>query len=310
MPIPCRGARDLDARGAPDLDRDVVLVALARPVSRVREAGLLAGAGFLEAVDFVRLAAEPRSDRFDLYLLFAMRRVMDEELIAVVAAALNQSADDPHRRVAIQVAVRGHELVLMRHLVEAGLWNAERESATGFFRTLAAQFFRAEGKGVTALLDEVEESGVAWLAVALLEGVFEITREPGFERVVLDEAHALFRSEGRDERGEWWPAIARARRALTWPGDTLAADAKPLTPRQQALVARGAAFFEASCVNCHGNDGLGSARPGAARGFGLGEGSARAARAHRPAWTLGSDRRAWRNLGGRDAGTWSSSGTR
>ncbi|MGI9322291.1 MAG: c-type cytochrome [Pseudomonadales bacterium] len=54
-----------------------------------------------------------------------------------------------------------------------------------------------------------------------------------------------------------WPMIAKARRGFTWPGDTLAADAKPLGPAQAALMAEGEKFFTSSCANCHGLDGAG-----------------------------------------------------
>ena len=241
----------LDGRDA--LDRDLVLRALAHGEARVRETALLGGGELLEVADFERLATAAVSRRFDLYLLFAMRRVMGDDLIALIAERIDQNADDPYTRVAVQIAARGYELEFIRHLVAVGQWNAEREAATGFFKTLASQFFRAEGAGVTLMLDEIEASGDAWLGTALLEGIFAITREPGFERVVLDEAHSLFLRDG----GELWSAISRARRGLTWPDDTLAADAKPLTPEQRALVLRGAEFYRSSCVNCHGEDGMG-----------------------------------------------------
>ncbi len=241
----------LDGRDA--LDRDLVLRALARVEARVLETAMLAGGGLLEAADLERLATPSVSERFDVYLLFAMQRVMGDDLMALVADRVDRNPDDPYIRAAVQVAARGHELEFIRHLVAAGKWNAEREAATGFFKTLASQFFRAEGAGVTLMLDEIEASGDAWIDTALLEGIFAITREPGFERVVLDEAHALFLRDG----GELWSAISRARRGLTWPGDTLAADAKPLTQLQRALVLRGAEFYRSSCANCHGDDGMG-----------------------------------------------------
>ncbi len=248
------GLWTLAGRGG--LSAGVVQAALARE-GVLGEAALLAGGHLLKADDLLALMTnvEPASRTY-LYVLAALRHQIDEDnVLAAVRGALLAHLDDVHVRSFVQAAVRGREVDLVRQLIEGEVWTGEREAATGYLALLAQQYLRAEGPGATPMLDLIgsQPEQDIWVQQALLRGLFETTREPGFVRVLLEAPHALFDTDVE----ALWPSVSRARRAFTWPGDTLAADAKPLTPRQAALMVEGEKFYASSCANCHGADGAG-----------------------------------------------------
>ena len=104
----------------------------------------------------------------------------------------------------------------------------------------------------------VAQSGNQWIARALLLGVLEVSRQPNFERFTLGAPHPIFAET--DEI--LWDAISGARRAYTWDGDELAANAKPLTEAQEKNRIAGQTYFESRCATCHGVDGKGVASIG------------------------------------------------
>ena len=168
-------------------------------------------------------------------------------------------SDNPHTRIMVASAFRGdvqsngegEERAAIAALLAD--WDQQREAATGMVKHLTQQFFRAEGAGAQALLDDVMTYEQDWTQRAVLDGLFETTRDAGFERAQLNQAHPLF----AQDQLAIWPAIARARQGFTWAGDTLAAAAKPLNSAQQARMAQGATLYASSCANCHGADGAG-----------------------------------------------------
>ena len=119
---------------------------------------------------------------------------------------------------------------------------------------LVSQGLRGDSRQAAGWLDLAAASQRwPWLAPPILDGFFALTRDEGFARLELAEPHPVFSAED----GELWPAIARARRSVTWPGDDLPANAKPLTPLQQRHRELGARYYEAQCATCHGADGAG-----------------------------------------------------
>ena len=119
---------------------------------------------------------------------------------------------------------------------------------------LVSQGLRGDSRQAAGWLDvAATQQDRAWLARAILDGFFALTRDEGFARLQLAEPHPVFSAED----SELWPAIARARRSVTWPGDDLPANAKPLTPLQQRHRELGAQYYEAQCATCHGADGAG-----------------------------------------------------
>ena len=256
--VPARAALHalwtLEGRG--ELTPEVVRAALARGSADLSEAALVAGGALLSADALVAIAGEDSAgERVRFHAISALGpHLGDEEVRRFVTDQLTSRPDDAFLRTAVQVAARGHEIAVVTTLMSTGGWQAEQEQPTNFIRSLSQQLVRAEPERVVELLEAVGDAdGQTWLAEALLLGVFERTREPDFERIVLEAPHPLFSLDD----DALWPVIAKARRGVTWPGDTLAADAKPLSPQQQANHARGAEFYASSCANCHGADGEG-----------------------------------------------------
>lgn len=251
-------------QGRGELSQELIRTAL-QSGGVLGEAALLTG-GHLLTLDDVLVALstiEPGS-RLHLYALAALRHSnADDRALAAIRNVLEE-IDDVHTRAFAQASVRGEELVFIQQLVAGGGWTADREAQSHSIAQLTQQYFRSVGADAVHLLDYIGTLSAqeSWIKRALLTGLFETTREQGFERAVLAGPHELFDPSLGGMDATLWPAIARARRGFTWVGDTLAADAKPLTPQQSALMASGAAFFTSSCANCHGADGAGIAALG------------------------------------------------
>ncbi len=242
----------LEGRDA--LSRDIVRAALRRD-PRLAEAALLAGGDLLPVEDLLAVMNDADSSaRGALYALAALRfHLGEDKALSAIQEALLAPEADGHVGAFALAALRGVEADFIRRLVADGRWTEAREQKGGVLGRLAQQYFRAEQAGAAALLDFVTETADLWVRQAVLNGLFETTREPGFVRASLERPHAIFSTTD----ATIWPAVARARRGFTWPGDTLVADAKPLTPRQTELMSRGETFYASSCANCHGADGAG-----------------------------------------------------
>ncbi len=246
------GVWTLEGRG--ELTNVVVQAALARDAA-IAEAALLAGGDLLSADEVNRYLSDLLAgSRLYLYALAALRHhINDDSVLATSRQIILQHAEDPHVRAFVLATVRGREAELAQALGASDQWTAEREAKTQTLAKLAQQLLRAEGAGSSILLDYVSASPQPWVQQALLSGLYEATRERGFERAVLSAPHELFSTP--DEA--LWPFVSKARRAFTWEGDDLAADAKPLSTLQAHRMAQGAEFFASSCANCHGADGAG-----------------------------------------------------
>jgi mono/diheme cytochrome c family protein len=175
-----------------------------------------------------------------------------DDVIEYLASSLVKNDTDGMRRIAIQAASRSNELTLIDAIIEKGWGKAEEQSA-GFVRDLTSQSFRATPKDGDVLLDHVLQQDQRWMQEAMLTGLFEVTRDESFSRVVLAEPHIMFTNppEGL------WPAISKVRRAFTWEGDDLTAGAKPLSPEQQRRKNKGEDYYRSRCGICHGSDGKG-----------------------------------------------------
>ena len=247
-------------QGRASLTRRMVRRALRRSDPRVRLAALEAGAPLLSARDILGLADTANDAAFAQHLTLSLaphnaRTQVQDHL----TATLVREVGDEYARMAVQAAAHTQELAILERLLQAG-WDADLEAATDFIQSLTSQGLRNDGTRGTAWLDvAARRSGDAqWLARSVLEGLFEVSRDSDFERIRLEQPHLVFATE--DE--VLWPAIARARRTFTWPGDDLAADAKPLSPAQAKNREQGAAYYASRCVSCHGETGVGIASLG------------------------------------------------
>lgn len=244
--------------GREALDRRTVRKALAQPAVAVQLAAIRAGAQVLKRGDLLGLVNE-QTDPVLLQqaVLSLAAHNQHANVQAQLLEVLLAKAQDRYLPAAIRAAVHRQERSFLQALAAGGGWNAEREQQTGFVQALVLQGFRADPDSADELLSfaKSQNSDARWMQIAILDGLYDRSREPGFERVALQEAHALFATQEE----ALWPAVARARRAVTWPGDDLASDAKPLLPIEEQRRQQGAAFYAARCANCHGDDGKGIA---------------------------------------------------
>ena len=242
-------------RGRSELSKAVVLEALAHRDDRVRLAGLEAGADLLSEAELLKRMSGQVDQVFMQHLILSLAPhgaspAVRQHLTGLLVA----DGGNAYWRAAVQAAAFGEEPDVLRALLATDAWNAGMEAATAFVAQLVSQGLRGDGRQAAGWLDfAAAQQGRAWLARAILDGFFALTRREGFARLQLAEPHPLFSAED----SELWPAIARARRGVTWPGDDLPANAKPLTPSQQRHRALGVRYYEAQCATCHGADGAG-----------------------------------------------------
>lgn len=238
------------------LARRTVLAAARRSSPQVVLAALRAGQQQLTRTDLLKfMDQQPKPDIKQQLILSLARHNKHPTVLARLVAELRASAQDEYYPSAIKAAALGRELALLQALQAQNFWSAELEQQTGFVQGLATQSFKANPLSAEQLLDFVatQSAQVRWLQVAVLDGLFDVSRGNNFERVVLASKHLLFSVQ--DEA--LWPAIARARRAVTWAGDELPVNVKPLSPIQLQAQQQGAAYFQVRCASCHGADGLG-----------------------------------------------------
>ena len=241
----------LEGRGT--LNRPTLLKALANDNTSIQLAAIKAGHKLLSAEELLEMATQSSDSSIvhhaTMYLAASNHR---DDVIEYLASSLVKNDTDGMRRIAIQAAGRGNELALIDAIIEKGWGKAEEQSA-GFVRDLISQSFRATPKDGDVLLDHVLQQDQRWMREAMLTGLFEVTRDESFSRVVLAEPHSLF----SDPPEGLWPAISKVRRAFTWKGDDLAAGAKPLSPVQQLRKKKGEDYYRSRCGICHGSDGKG-----------------------------------------------------
>ncbi|MCR9278201.1 MAG: c-type cytochrome [Pseudomonadaceae bacterium] len=243
-------------QGRGELDRRTVLRSLEQEDAALSLAAIRAGAELLKARDLLRLLAANDDAVIGQHLVLALAtHNQRDDVLATLVARLIESEGDRFLPAAIRAASVGQESAMLTMLSAGNDWSAARESESRFVQGLATQGVAGSVDTGAKFLDFVSglDANQRHLQVAVLDGLFDLTRQDGFERVVLTEPHPVFETEVE----ALWPAMARARRGFTWPGDDLDADAKPLTPSQQANRAEGEAFFKARCASCHGVDGQG-----------------------------------------------------
>ena len=242
-------------RGRGELAKAVVLGALEHGDARVRLAALEAGADLLSEAELLKLMSGPEDRVFMQHLILSLAPHNASPAVrAHLLLALLADGGNAHKRAAVQAAAFGQEPEFVLGLLASGVWNAEIEADTAFVAGLVSQGLRGDDRQAAGWLDAaIAQGDQEWLARAILDGFFALTRDEGFARLELAEPHALFSADSES----LWPAIARARRSVTWPGDDLPANAKPLTPLQQRHRALGGQYYQAHCASCHGADGAG-----------------------------------------------------
>jgi glucose/arabinose dehydrogenase/mono/diheme cytochrome c family protein len=243
----------LEGRGT--LNRRTLTKVLDNDSSMVQLAAVRAGYELLSAEALLSLATQSDhssiSHHATMYLADSNRR---DDVIEHLVNRLLKNDPDGLERMAIQAASRGNELVLIDAITAKG-WNQTNEKSTHFIKDLISQSFRASPQNSVNLLDYVMKEEQPWLQETMLAGLFEVTRDASFKRIVLGEEHSLF----ADPPDETWPAISKVRSAFTWKGDDLAENATPLSPAQRSRKKMGQDYYLSRCAICHGGDGKGIA---------------------------------------------------
>ncbi|MEO2184611.1 MAG: cytochrome c, class I, partial [bacterium] len=175
----------LEGRGT--LNRPTLLKALANDSASIALAAIKAGHELLSAEELLKIATQSSDSSMlhhtTMYLAASNHR---DDVIEYLASSLVKNDTDGMRRMAIQAASRGNELALIDAILEKGWGKAEQQSA-GFVRDLISQSFRAVPKNGDVLLDHVMQQDQHWMQEAMLTGLFEVTRDESFSRVVLAE---------------------------------------------------------------------------------------------------------------------------
>ncbi len=244
----------LEGRGA--LTRRDVQNALERSEGALRTNALRAGRTLLAEQELIALSRDADETVAHHAVLYLGGHNQSEAVLTRLTEVLNDAIDDPVRTAGVQVALRGSESAFLRHLVAAAQWD---ESRLAFAKALVTQAFRAEPATGSAFLDETLTLKSRAAQEAVLLGLYQATREEGFERAILEGPHPVF-SELPETL---WPIVSQTRRAFTWPGDDLVADLRPLSSAEEALRTEGQAYYSGRCAICHGTngEGIGSAGP-------------------------------------------------
>lgn len=254
--------------GRDELQREHVLAALRMGDTWRQVHALRAGGHLLSAADMLALSdhVAQGEERLQLQWALAQRHHSGQPANRRALRDLLLRADSVYLREAVARAVHGRELEFLNELVDAPAFAAPTPSREALLTTLAARAYRhlrgdlgslePAPAALTSLLDTLSRPAGerAWQQVAMLQGLYQVTRRSGFEPARLPQAPALFREDAASD------ALAEARlagrRAFTWPGDPLAQGVEPLSPEQRALMQRGEQFY-ARCAACHGADGQG-----------------------------------------------------
>ncbi len=170
---------------------------------------------------------------------------------------------DPESRAereAVLSGVGGHELDLVRHVVQLGAWSGEEPGRREFLKLLA----RAVGReGISDNLDQLllvaarRPVQQVWQRDAIIEGLLAARPKgpdgkPSFlhlreEPVVFDKLAAL------------GPKAEELAASLAWPGrdDVELPVVRPLTGDERARFERGRELYAITCAQCHQASGLG-----------------------------------------------------
>ena len=261
----------LDALGA--LDDATWQRALADPDAAVRRAALRTGDRLLRAdatparLDAVLAAARDPDAAVRLQALHGLGEApASVRPLGALLAAVAAQPDDAFVSEAVLSDLAGLELAALDAVLADPAFAARDAARERWCGELAgAALLGAGGNGARAaqLLDRIARVPDAdWRKLALAQGAAALLRRPGAARIELPEPHPLFAPAALAADSGLSRALRGMRRGLTWPGDTSAPGARPLTAEEAARAEAGAALFAASCASCHGLDGRG--QPGLA----------------------------------------------
>jgi len=262
----------LEGRG--ELGRAEVIGLIESNNSRLIKHGLRAACEHLTEADLLsQLQNQSQnngslSESLEQGLVFCLGRHLSDTGFDYLFDSIPERIQDPYQRVALQSALSGHEVTVLQQSAEQIPGTAPAEDSADsllvdFLKSLTKQaLLRDDAQGeelgiqlyeFLSFIDEFENAN--WYREELLTGIYEATHTGNFSRISLPNPHPLFATEDDDPLTT---AIANARRAFTWDGDTLASDQKPLNADDELRMARGSQLYATNCSACHGSEGSGT----------------------------------------------------
>ncbi len=229
---------------------------LRRSALRASEKQLMAGDGEVRGLVLERLGDPDPAVR--LQAAHSLGELPSEQRPLDALLAIGRSGDPLDAQAAVS-SLSGREREALEGELER-LADADADAGSSdWLRALVVADFLAARQAqdlaaIGSLLDRAVGPLPSWQAVALLEGIRDAQSRPGTERIELAAAHPLF---GEEQAPGLAAAIAGVRQYFTWPGDPTPGGARPLTPEEERLRARGGALYVATCAACHGEDGRG-----------------------------------------------------
>jgi mono/diheme cytochrome c family protein/glucose/arabinose dehydrogenase len=258
-------------QGMQALDWPLLLGASADEDDRVRAAAvrlcehLEASAPADRTLDHLERLAADRSSRVRLQVALTAGSLQTKRGLNLLAALLEKN-DDRLFRAAIMTGLQGRELEFLSHLTADRTATPSghiRETMRWIAETVLHEGRPERIEQVLALADTLDERRAMAMRDSLLEGMaaaiprqarppqpIEIRREP----LVL--TRLLQSSDDRMRTLAW-----RLHGRFTWPGApalrVTSTDARPLSPADMQLAARGRETYMIACAACHQPDGGG-----------------------------------------------------
>lgn len=208
------------------------------------------------------------SESLEQGLVFCLGRHLSNTGFDYLFNSISERIQDPYQRVALQSALSGHEVAVLQQSFSqltsaAPAENSAQSQLVDFLQDLTKQAVLQDreldddsgSKHYDLLTFIAELEGANWYREKLLIGIYEASHVENFSRITLANSHPLFTAEENDPL---LTAIANARRAFTWDGDTLASNQKPLSADDELRMALGAQLYATNCSACHASDGSGT----------------------------------------------------
>ncbi len=194
----------------------------------------------------------PEEVALQMILTLGDLKIADATRIALIEDLLLPRVHDPLFRDAALSSLNQREDILLRSVL-AGVKkaNAANPSVAFLLESLSQSIIQSrQVDAIEALLSHLKDPPADWVEQALLAGIrvhaSALTQKP----IELTSAPAARQAHPQFQHYFAWPGH------VPEPPKTTAV--RPLKPKEQTWFARGRQVYLASCVACHGNDGMGT----------------------------------------------------
>ncbi len=257
--------------GVGALDRDVVVAALTDRDPVVRASGVRLSERFFQGethadvVPRVLALTKDPSAEVQLQAVLSLGNVREPAVDAALVEVARVNPKNTFLRDALLSGLADRELPLIEKLAADPTWSPDDAEANKLFSGLARGVFGSRQipaiERVFAIAGEAASHGAGKRAVALLDGFVPTV---GSSRRPLQFAKQPTGWAELEKNATAKARLVKLNDIVVWPGKpgvAALAQAKPLTPEQQARFETGKTLFSAVCAACHqitgrGLDGL------------------------------------------------------